>query len=551
MIKNFDKKKLISLGIDELKSDLIEFLIKNEQLDKFDENEHFYYWFTKRDRVLKNWFKFVNKDTNEEYIYSEDGKDFNLNSFDGIAQFVIHKKNFIDIDNFFNSNLSFDKTEYFLRYSKKFKRLEYFYYHHYIALNRKKTNCFINHKKVKFFSINEKNFVLFYVNNRMPRYVSNKNAPFLRPFVSYNYPYGKVYDPKINNYENYIYSLNRRLLSIHQKNNIYNDVNFTRIALTLHNIPNKLMLNANNLDEVLSKITKNRHVPKVLLDKFEKEQIIYLYNIIEYDEVDKIIKFIYENIEIYNRSSENYKNVNGFNNNLTMADIIRDFYLLRFGMIQKNPVDKCFEALDNNCHRDQFYLNDYIRMNIENNRKLNLKIKSFKRLCNEHDELIRTINLKNMPELKVNRKFPNIKSTSNFEVEKILDKKRLFSESEIQKHCVKTYGNMINSGRSCIYSILDINTGLRFTLEVCKVSDKNKKVIFYVNQLKGKFNSNPNQETLVNIINLIEPYNVFKNKPDLKTSSGFEGQAIRNNDFRDDLDLFEDVDLNANPILPF
>ena len=46
----------------------------------------------------------------------------------------------------------------------------------------------------------------------------------------------------------------------------------------------------------------------------------------------------------------------------------------------------------------------------------NLKVKSFKRIVQEHDEHVRKIDLKSIPEIKVNKKYPKIESVDTKEL---------------------------------------------------------------------------------------------------------------------------------------
>jgi hypothetical protein len=466
------------MGIDEYKSELIEFLIEKESLNSFDETEHFYYWFFKSERVLRDNFKFLQGEK-KPFIYKVNEKEFDLNTFDGIAKFVIEVKDINEIRNIFHNDLNLGKTEYFLRYSKKYKKLEYYSNTSSIRPVKKRNMCFVQHRKYNFFSINEKNYVLFYV-GRSPRYVSNKNAIFLRPALSYNFN-----NLNRKEYESFLMSLNRRLVSIHQKTKIYNDQNFIKVALDLKDIKNKSMFNTKNIDELLSNITKGKSIPRILVDKFSKSEIAYLYNLINYEEVDKIIKFLYENIDEYKNIVKN----SSYESNI-IHHIVIDYLCKKFGLFD----DKNFE---------KSIILDYVRMCSMQGVKLNLKIKSYKRLVQEHDELAFKISVKDIPEIKVNKKYPVIKSENSFEIEKIVDKKRLIIESEIQKHCVKTYSGSINSGKCCIYSFLDKRDNTRYTLEIKKKYDGSKNLVFFLNQIRGKFNANPPEYVLHEVYQIL------------------------------------------------
>lgn len=529
MLSKFNKKFLMSMGIDQPKSELIEFLIEHESFDQFDETEHFYYWFHKKEIVLSDNFGFINKGP---YIFKKNDKEFDLNTFEGIARLVIDVQDIPELNKIFNGNFNFGKREYFLRYSKKFHKLEYFMCVHSLVNNKKKTKLFIKHKKYKYFTINEKNYVLVY-NGMNPRYISNKNAAFIRPIVHYLYNCNPIKN-KFPKYDNYLNSINRRLVSIHQKTKVYNDENFLKTVSDLKNIKNTVMSNTNTIDDLLYKVTNGRPVPKILMDKFPKSELVYLYSMINYEEIDKIIKFLYENVEIYNQqeSDEKIKNSQfGLETNyrLHIYQIILDYLLVRFEIRKPNYSKRQFINLDNSNYKYSI-IADYISMCQTQDLKLNLKIKSYNRLVQEHDRVSFSISAANIPAIKPHKKYPKIESEGSFEIEKITDKKRLLIESEIQKHCVKTYSHSINSGRCCIYSFLDKRDKKRYTLEIQKKYNESKELVFFLNQIRGKFNEMPNSEILFQVYGILlrnkiftDPQsaikhhkNLFDNIPDIK-----------------------------------
>jgi hypothetical protein len=486
----------MSMGIDQPKSELIEFLIEHESFDQFDETEHFYYWFYKTEQVLSDNFGFINKGP---YIFKKNDKEFDLNTFEGVARLVIEVQDNMELSKIFNGNFNFGKREYFLRYSKKFHKLEYFMCVHGLVNNKKKTKLFIKHNKHKYFTINEKNYVLVY--NRMsPRYISNKNAAFLRPIMPYLYNYNTAKN-KFSKYDNYLNSINRRLVSIHQKSKIYNDENFLKCISDLRNVKNTVMLNTNNIDELLYKITNGKPVPKILIDKFPKSELIYLYSLVNYEEVDKIIKFLYENLEIYNQIKSiqfNYET----DYKLHIHQIILDYLTVRFEIRKPDYSKKQFINSDSSNYQWSI-IADYLSMCSTQNLKLNLKIKSYNRLVQEHDRISFNISAANIPAIKPYKKYPKIDSEGNFEIEKIIDKKRLLIESEIQKHCVKTYSHSINSGRCCIYSFTDKRDKKRYTLEIQKKYNESKELVFFLNQIRGKFNATPSHEVLFEVYGIL------------------------------------------------
>lgn len=511
--KNSEINFLRNLGIDDGKSRVIEFLVKNEQLNEFKETEHFYYWFYKEESVLKDKYEFLKLKSKKDNSFNIelDGKEFDLNTFDGIASCIVHVKDLERLSNIFNNNFNFNKTEYFLRYSKAYKRLEYYCSSSGIETLRKRNVCLIKHRKYKFFSINEKNYVLVYLNNNNPRYISNKNVIFFKPIQKYNHRNNCI---NYQEHENYVFDLNRLLLSVHQKNNIFSSNNFLKMMLDMKDVPNKIMLNVKNFDDLLLRVTKNKKVPKILLDKFPKSELVYLFNIIDFDEVDKIIKFIYENIVIYDHNNSlNIINSNNSHSESNIRKVLVDYLLAKFNFIIPDYTIKQFVDPKGNglIHSNHIYVHDYLRMCESQRKKVNLKMKSLNRLIQEHDRLSLNLSAKNIPEIKVHKKYPNIQSEGNFSVEKILDKNRLLLESQLQKHCVKSYYNSINSGTCCIYSFNDNNDKKRYTLEIHKRYTLSGELIFILNQIKGKFNCNPSPETLFEIFGILSRNQIFPN----------------------------------------
>lgn len=140
------------------------------------------------------------------------------------------------------------------------------------------------------------------------------------------------------------------------------------------------------------------------------------------------------------------------------------------------------------------YISDYIIMtiNFSKSKKVNLKIKSVKRILEEHDRLTKEMYEKETPTIKIkkNSKFKNLKMS--YEFEKIKTKKRLIQETREQKHCVWSYAEDINKDKCMIYST--IFEGNRYTLEI-RINRKKYKLA----QIKGFRNSLAPQELIDSI----------------------------------------------------
>lgn len=127
-------------------------------------------------------------------------------------------------------------------------------------------------------------------------------------------------------------------------------------------------------------------------------------------------------------------------------------------------------------------IRDYIGMGMSGKKLFNIKIKSLKRLKNEHDKLSIELRQKETKTIKIpkNSKFKKLKLGSDFE--EIKTKKRIVYESIIQNNCGWSYAESINKDRCRIFST--IFEGKRYTLEIRKRKNK-----FALVQLRGECNS--------------------------------------------------------------
>lgn len=98
-------------------------------------------------------------------------------------------------------------------------------------------------------------------------------------------------------------------------------------------------------------------------------------------------------------------------------------------------------------------IKDYIEMVLDNDQYPNLRIKSYKRLVTEHDQLANKINLEKIPIFNIADPgiLPLAKNEYCFEL--IGTKERLMAEAQEMQHCVASYADEIIDGSSVIYSI--------------------------------------------------------------------------------------------------
>lgn len=147
-------------------------------------------------------------------------------------------------------------------------------------------------------------------------------------------------------------------------------------------------------------------------------------------------------------------------------------------------------------------IEDYIYMiwQYGKHRKFNLKIKSRKRLLQEHDDISNKKAMKSTPVIKIPKdsKFNKIKLPKTYE--RIKTRNRLFNETIMQNNCVWSYADRINKDKSAIYSTIYKDT--RYTIEIIK-----GKKGFIINQVYGPCNTRAPKELVKDIITYIEKAN--------------------------------------------
>lgn len=145
-------------------------------------------------------------------------------------------------------------------------------------------------------------------------------------------------------------------------------------------------------------------------------------------------------------------------------------------------------------------IGDIIREHIMLSRKLNLKIKSFKRLIDIHNECSTLLRNNYDSNISVKKKFLKCFNGFQGDYELITTRSRLNQEGKQMNHCVASYGDRINRGDCCIVSILWTD-GHRYTAEIRQYSESKR---FYIEQLQGYKNcihGKPPQELYDKILN--------------------------------------------------
>ena len=143
-------------------------------------------------------------------------------------------------------------------------------------------------------------------------------------------------------------------------------------------------------------------------------------------------------------------------------------------------------------------IEDYIEMAIYLRAKMNMRVKSFSKIKDEHNQIINPYMLKKTKQAKTAKMkipeksvFRKLKLSDNFEI--IKTGKRLYEEGILMHHCVYSYLTKVNKGK-CVIAHL-IYKDIPYTLEIAY---KNKKCI--CKQIYGKWDK-PAPKEVWNYVN--------------------------------------------------
>lgn len=144
----------------------------------------------------------------------------------------------------------------------------------------------------------------------------------------------------------------------------------------------------------------------------------------------------------------------------------------------------------------RWLIKDYIHLCFLNKKKINLKIKSLKRIEREHDEMSmkQTLSTEEIV-IKKSNPFNLLKLPEQFE--RIEDAKRLYQEGVINRNCVFSYLDAINSENCIIYSTM--YEGERHTIEI-GIRDNR----FVLEQIKNYNNRNSNVSLVKELSEILE-----------------------------------------------
>lgn len=194
------------------------------------------------------------------------------------------------------------------------------------------------------------------------------------------------------------------------------------------------------------------------------------------EDIPKLMEFVKV---IFNKNS--FKNILTRNKEI---EKIKNFFKIYFCFTLK--VDSYKERI----------IEDYINLCFLEKRKINLKIKSYKRIENEHNELAMKNGLRGQ-RLEIRKDNPFLKLKFPDEFEMIKDVERLYQEGVLNRNCVFSYLDYINSGKCMIYST--IYEEERHTIEIGIEDNK-----FILKQIMTYANSEANSKLVKEIKKILE-----------------------------------------------
>lgn len=432
------------------------------------EKEHFKYW------IL-----------DAEYMYDvTTHKNVQGIKFDEVVN------DFLEKNGRYENYYAFSKrSQYVLRFSKTYGKLEYYLYESKITATRySKGNLIVRHKRTPIFSVRKNNVVL--INGC--RYLSFKNIGAIH--------YIKTEETKL------------LLLNTHLSSNFSMDVFKKTIKVS-----NKFSKKCSTIQDIVDNVA-GQPIPKSLKSKFSSEALLVLYLFLDSSEINRFISFVKGNMDVY-KTSENTAPNNLFNvpkcfnknfyDDTGISKILGEYMLIKLGLAHKILVPEygqSFFVTTKNSEDTVGLLVDYINMAYIEGCKININISSVKRLKFLHDQLAVLTRSKNIPKIKTSKIFPKGFESNYVSVELINDSKKLVEEGVSMNHCVSSYWPEINKGRSAIYKVTDLNTGERATLELGAHKQDVKNI--YFKQLKCFWNTNPSKELVDKISQTIMAANL-------------------------------------------
>lgn len=327
-------------------------------------------------------------------------------------------------------------------------------------------------------------------------------------------------------------------------------------------IPNKLIKDTKNMAELLKKVNgDNIDIPKKLVGLCNADLALIIAAVVKPNELNKVTQFIHyqegklkklvdsvsdimtlDEIKMYNvlpnnvLYSEKPRKKGVFTTRQELGDendipsikrSLCDKLLLKNNAQSMDFFLKLYHHLVPGC--SDYIIRDYVRMCFELGVKINLRIKSHKRLKEEHDLIAVTHKCKTLGEVKSRDWYKVIDSNDHYSIELIDSAERLALEGTRMKHCVTSYSTYINSGHSAVFHIkkkdLDHlekisdnkfeihNKGWTLEVGVKKNEDGN---YFHMKQFRGFSNCSPPNEVINDIKKVLETSPVSLLKKDEK-----------------------------------
>lgn len=272
----------------------------------------------------------------------------------------------------------------------------------------------------------------------------------------------------------------RIMLASHLSNYDFLTLNLVKMLINIDftpglAVPLSKFINVKDEWVVLEK-KLNIKIPKIL-KTYNIQDVYKLYSVLKNpNEISTLCKYI---SQINTRQSET-----------------EDFSIITINNIKNNSRHNLMALVSEMMISDDYYylISDYINELFQlKDKTFSFKIKSVKRLQDEHRKTSKRVMMKGIKNIKVSDIYTEVFKTFPIKAELITTKKRLLIESIEQDHCVATYANKINNGESCIISIFWENKP--YTLEL----SHSKKRGFTLPQCRGYRNCMP-PESLMNLL---------------------------------------------------
>lgn len=134
------------------------------------------------------------------------------------------------------------------------------------------------------------------------------------------------------------------------------------------------------------------------------------------------------------------------------------------------------------------WIYDYVKMSIDQHKKVSLTFKSFTKVKDAHDELVLNHQLALTPIIRIpqDSRFNDLRKLLPDDMEWITSRKRIVLEGSNMHHCVASYASKINDDECAIYSFVSKENNERYTVEYVVRDNK-----YCIRQIYGKYDSIP------------------------------------------------------------